>query len=85
LQRVLTADPGNTGVMRPCRRGYEEALEVARQQGIDRPMVDSNQESGNESGNKNITPNPPINIHQSTTNPTSKIAKINHNFRPRTT
>jgi len=40
VQRVLTADPG-TGVMRHADAGYEEALEVARRQGIDMPMVDA--------------------------------------------
>ena len=39
LQRVLTADPG-TGVMRHADAGYDEALEVARRQRIDLPMVD---------------------------------------------
>ena len=38
LDRVLTADPG-TGVMRHADAGYEEAIEVARQRGIDLPMV----------------------------------------------
>jgi urocanate hydratase len=36
---VLTADPG-TGVMRHADAGYEEAIEIARQQGIDLPMID---------------------------------------------
>ena len=38
VQRVLTADPG-TGVMRHADAGYEEALDVARRQGIDLPMI----------------------------------------------
>ena len=38
LERVLTADPG-TGVMRHADAGYEEALTVARERGIDLPSV----------------------------------------------
>ncbi len=38
LQRVLTADPG-TGVMRHADAGYEEAIDVARERGVDLPMV----------------------------------------------
>ncbi|HWS70478.1 MAG TPA: urocanate hydratase, partial [Thermoanaerobaculia bacterium] len=38
LQRVLTADPG-TGVMRHADAGYERAIEVARERGVDLPMV----------------------------------------------
>ncbi|MDQ3605714.1 MAG: urocanate hydratase, partial [Gemmatimonadota bacterium] len=38
LQRVLTADPG-TGVMRHADAGYEEAVETARERGVDLPMV----------------------------------------------
>jgi urocanate hydratase len=38
LQRVLTVDPG-TGVMRHADAGYEEAIEVARERGVDLPMV----------------------------------------------
>jgi urocanate hydratase len=38
LERVLTADPG-TGVMRHADAGYQEAIEVARQRGIDLPMI----------------------------------------------
>ena len=34
LQRVLTADPG-TGVIRHADAGYEKALEVAREKGVD--------------------------------------------------
>jgi urocanate hydratase len=39
LQRVLTADPG-TGVMRHADAGYEVAIEVAKERGMDLPMVD---------------------------------------------
>jgi urocanate hydratase len=39
LQRVLTADPG-TGVMRHADAGYERAVEVARQRGVQVPMLD---------------------------------------------
>jgi len=39
LQRVLTSDPG-TGVMRHADAGYPEAIEKARQSGIDLPMVE---------------------------------------------
>ncbi len=38
LERVLTTDPG-TGVMRHADAGYEEALETAREHGIDLPSV----------------------------------------------
>jgi len=38
LQRVLTSDPG-TGVMRHADAGYPEAVEKARESGIDLPMV----------------------------------------------
>jgi urocanate hydratase len=38
LERVLTADPG-TGVMRHADAGYDDAIETARQRGIDLPMV----------------------------------------------
>jgi urocanate hydratase len=37
LQRVLTADCG-TGVMRHADAGYESAISVARERGIDLPM-----------------------------------------------
>ena len=37
LQRVLTNDPG-TGVMRHVDAGYDEAIECARERGIDIPM-----------------------------------------------
>jgi len=39
LQRVLTTDPG-TGVMRHADAGYPEAIEKARESGIDLPMVE---------------------------------------------
>ena len=38
LQRVLTSDPGS-GVMRHADAGYPEAVEKARESGIDLPMV----------------------------------------------
>ncbi len=38
LQRVLTADPG-TGVMRHADAGYDEAIHVARERGVDIPML----------------------------------------------
>jgi urocanate hydratase len=38
LQRVLTADPGS-GVMRHADAGYPEAVEVARERGVDLPMI----------------------------------------------
>jgi urocanate hydratase len=38
LERVLTTDPG-TGVMRHADAGYEEALETAREHGIDLPSA----------------------------------------------
>jgi len=38
LRRVLTADPG-TGVMRHADAGYEEAIDVARERGVDLPMI----------------------------------------------
>jgi urocanate hydratase len=38
LERVLTTDPG-TGVMRHADAGYEEALESARDHGLDLPSV----------------------------------------------
>ncbi|MCH9027336.1 MAG: urocanate hydratase [Proteobacteria bacterium] len=40
LARVLVNDPG-TGVMRHADAGYEKAIEVARQRGLDMPMIDS--------------------------------------------
>jgi urocanate hydratase len=38
LQRVLTADPG-TGVMRHADAGYERAIDVAHERGVDIPML----------------------------------------------
>jgi len=38
LQRVLTTDPG-TGVMRHADAGYQRAIEVAKERGIDLPMI----------------------------------------------
>ena len=38
LQRLLTADPG-TGVMRHADAGYDEAINVARERGVDLPMI----------------------------------------------
>jgi urocanate hydratase len=38
LQRVLTTDPG-TGVMRHADAGYDEAIAVARERGVDIPML----------------------------------------------
>ena len=38
LQRVLTADPG-TGVMRHADAGYQDAITVARERGVDLPML----------------------------------------------
>ncbi len=38
LQRVLTTDPG-TGVMRHADAGYEKAMEVAKERGVDVPMM----------------------------------------------
>lgn len=40
LERVLTADPG-TGVMRHADAGYELAIEVAEERGVDLPMIQS--------------------------------------------
>jgi urocanate hydratase len=37
---VLTADPG-TGVMRHADAGYEEALDAAREHGLDLPSLGS--------------------------------------------
>jgi len=39
LQRVLTSDPG-TGVMRHADAGYERAIDVARERGVEIPMRD---------------------------------------------
>jgi urocanate hydratase len=38
LVRVLTADPG-TGVMRHADAGYPEAIAIARERGVDLPMI----------------------------------------------
>jgi urocanate hydratase len=38
LERVLTADPG-TGVMRHADAGYGEAVRVAKERGVDLPMI----------------------------------------------
>jgi urocanate hydratase len=38
LRRVLTTDPG-TGVMRHADAGYAEAIDVARERGVDIPML----------------------------------------------
>src|SRR5881397_2690526 len=38
IERVLTTDPG-TGVMRHADAGYEEAIAVAKERGLDLPMV----------------------------------------------
>jgi len=38
LERVLTTDPG-TGVMRHADAGYERAIEVAHERGVDLPMA----------------------------------------------
>ena len=38
LERVLTTDPG-TGVMRHVDAGYERAIEVARERGVQIPMM----------------------------------------------
>jgi urocanate hydratase len=40
LERVLTNDPG-TGVMRHADAGYEKARSVARERGVDMPMLDA--------------------------------------------
>jgi urocanate hydratase len=39
LERVLVNDPG-TGVMRHADAGYQRAIDVARERGLDLPMVD---------------------------------------------
>jgi urocanate hydratase len=39
LQRVLTTDPG-TGVLRHADAGYPEAIAVAKERGVDVPMLD---------------------------------------------
>jgi urocanate hydratase len=40
VERVLTNDPG-TGVMRHADAGYEKARQVARERGLDLPMLDA--------------------------------------------
>jgi urocanate hydratase len=40
LQRVLTSDPG-IGVIRHADAGYEEAINFAKQHGLQRPMETS--------------------------------------------
>jgi urocanate hydratase len=40
VERVLTNDPG-TGVMRHADAGYPKAVSVARERGIDLPMIDA--------------------------------------------
>jgi urocanate hydratase len=40
VERVLTNDPG-TGVMRHADAGYEKARRVARERGLDLPMIDA--------------------------------------------
>ena len=47
LSRVLTNDPG-TGVMRHADAGYDRAVEVARERGVDLPMITG--QSGGEPG-----------------------------------
>ena len=44
LERVLTNDPG-TGVMRHADAGYEEAIECARDKGLNLPMIDTGETS----------------------------------------
>jgi urocanate hydratase len=38
IDRVLTGDPG-TGIVRHVDAGYERAIEVARERGVDVPML----------------------------------------------
>src|SRR5207248_11102816 len=45
LERVLTVDPG-TGVMRHADAGYEEAVQVAKERGVDLPMLSGGARSG---------------------------------------
>ena len=44
IERVLWNDPG-TGVMRHADAGYEEAIQCAREQGLDLPMLDKGNSS----------------------------------------
>jgi urocanate hydratase len=39
IERVLTNDPG-TGIMRHADAGYEKAIKIAKERGVDLPMVD---------------------------------------------
>jgi urocanate hydratase len=39
LEKVLVNDPG-TGVMRHADAGYDKAIKVARERGLDLPMID---------------------------------------------
>ena len=39
IERVLTNDPG-TGVMRHVDAGYDEAIDCAKERGLDLPMMD---------------------------------------------
>jgi urocanate hydratase len=43
LQRVLTADPG-TGVMRHADAGYELAIQTARENAVDLPMINGSEQ-----------------------------------------
>jgi urocanate hydratase len=45
LARVLTSDPGS-GVMRHADAGYDEAIDCAREQGVDLPMITGERERG---------------------------------------
>jgi len=45
LERVLTVDPG-TGVMRHADAGYEEAVTVAKERGVDLPMINGGARRG---------------------------------------
>jgi urocanate hydratase len=45
LERVLTTDPG-TGVMRHADAGYEEAVKVAKERGVDLPMINGGARRG---------------------------------------
>jgi len=40
IARVLTNDPA-TGVMRHADAGYEDAIDCAREQGLNLPMINS--------------------------------------------
>jgi urocanate hydratase len=45
LERVLTTDPG-MGVVRHADAGYDEAIAVARERGVDIPMLRGAGEGG---------------------------------------